>query len=74
MVKQAVADTCLVYVAALGVGDGEVRVRAVPICFVRQVAVKREDVVDKAQSEFLHVRPVSFAADKLLPRGKKVFG
>lgn len=70
MMKQAVADVCLVDVPRLRVGDIERLIAAVPIGTMKKVAVKGKDIIHKADTKFLDIRFSALAAQKFSPRFK----
>ena len=71
--EQTVADFGLMNVARLRVVDFERMVRTVPIGFIREFPVKREDITRKIQRKFGDVFAPPFAAQKFAPRGKQIF-
>lgn len=72
VMHEAVAHERLVDVAGLGVVDAEVRVWAVVIGAVCEVAVEGEDVSHQVALELLHVRTLSLAAYEFFPGGEQV--
>ena len=72
MVHEPVAHARFVNVAGLRVADLERAVVAVPVCFLFQIATKREYVVHQAMLEFLYVFLLTLPFHKLLSRRKQI--
>ena len=73
MVQQPVADACFMYVAWLGVGDFEMMISAVHVCFSLQLLVQSKDMVHQICLKLLHVLFAALTPYKLLPRFKQIF-
>ncbi|MGB7957625.1 MAG: four helix bundle protein [Minisyncoccia bacterium] len=73
MMQQTVAHLGFVNIAGLRIVDLECVVWSVAVGFVREFAVKREDIAHKIQRKYRYVLALPFAAQKFAPCGKQIF-
>ncbi len=73
VVKQSIADTCLMNISWLRIINLECFVGRMSIASIGEVTVKSDDVGHEVAPELLHISPLALTVDKFLPSSKKIF-
>lgn len=73
MMHQSVAHAGFVDVARFGIIDFKSLISAVPVGFIFQIMMQRQNIIHEMQRKFSHIFALLFSTQKLSPRHKQIF-